>query len=74
MVDHPDDSVLFAALKYMQPIHPQYLGMLDVDVVVSMLRRANGKNGGTVITLVLNWYDGLGENQSLNDKPTSSDD
>ena len=67
MVDHPDDSVLFSTLKYMHPVHPQYLAMLDVDVVMDMLRRANGMNGVTVMTLVLDWYDGLGENQSSDD-------
>ena len=47
----------------MHPVHPQYLGMIDVDVVMCMLRRMNEKNGVPVITLAIDWYDGLGEIQ-----------
>ena len=57
-------SVVFAALG---PINKQYLGMVDVDVVVQMIHQSNQHNGGAVINLLLDWYEILGENQLCDD-------
>ena len=65
IVEHPEDSVLFHALPYLCPIHEQYLGMLDVDVVIRMLQRTNAENANAVVTVTLDWYNHLGETQAF---------
>jgi hypothetical protein len=65
IVEHPEDSVLFHALPYMFPIHEQYLGMLDVDVVIRMLRQTNAENAEVAMNVAIDWYNCLGETQAF---------
>jgi hypothetical protein len=63
IVNHADGSVVFSVLTRMCPIHKQYLGMVDVDVVIQLVQRSNQDNGGASINILLAWYDILCEYQ-----------
>ena len=65
IVTHSVECPIFCALSYMSPILPQYLGMLDVDVMVDLIERipipcSLAKH---TIHILLAWYGGLGDAQ-----------
>jgi hypothetical protein len=72
IVAHPTECPIFCALAYMSPILTQYLGMLDVDVMVELIRHSPCPDplAKHTIQILLSWYDGFSDTQPfIYDKP-----